>query len=207
MININLQPNGECHVSIETPEERAAMQRVYSEDRTFTTDEKGSPEDFDILQDEDRAHWFKEGWDAAIREAQIHFVNERMPEFFNEQTEYRQDVESTSPEHTPPLWPDAEEQEDIPDPELVDWMNERVEPAVVRPVTDSGEPEKEAAPTCPEDATWVIPNEELEARLEAERELGAKSYAEKVRPALSKVGDDLVRWAKDVADALRGDFH
>lgn len=172
MITMSIDPNGEITISSETLQERAAMSQIYA----ATDGDKPAPALDETTMDELKSNWFKQGWEAAISECQINFVNGRLPEFFQELG--RKDG-SEDPHHDEPEGTGEAKGDDVPaagwaeEQEAVHAANE-IGLNVIRPVADSGEPEQEKNQTWdPEDTgTWTMSNEELQSRLDAAFERG-----------------------------------
>ena len=110
MINISIERNGEITISQETAEERISLSRHYESYNAFEEafgakqgEEKSEdPRTEETKKDEERAAFFKQGWEMAIREAQLNFVNGRIIEFFQEMGGYIGDRESTDPHRAEP---------------------------------------------------------------------------------------------------------
>ncbi len=153
MITLSISPDGDITISQETPGERIYMGEHYARmDRE--QEELVSQE---TLNDDERAAMFKQGWESAIRESQLHYVNGRIEEFWNEMG-VGGDPHHDEPEGTG-------------------------EQPNIRPAADSGEPDLEAEPVPDvEEGTWTISNEELQALKDAEFERGLNYVSPIVPP-------------------------
>lgn len=158
MITLSISPDGDITISQETPGERIYMGEHYArmdrEQEEFVSQE--------TLNDDERAAMFKQGWESAIRESQLQYVNGRIEEFWNEMGfKNGEDPHHNEPEGTG-------------------------EQPIIRPAVDSGEPDLEAEPVPDvEEGTWTISNEELQSRLDAEFERGMSYSSPTVPPRYS----------------------
>lgn len=177
MINVSINDNGEINISQETPGERIYMGEHYA--RMEREEAAASRQTSD---DEDRAHWFKEGWNSAIRESQLQYTAGRIEDFWNEMG-VSEDPHHNEPEGTgeeTDVWPPRE----LTDDELIaqgHYSEEEIygvggksNQPLVRPVADSGEPEKETDETAFRglDGVWTISDDELQNRLDTEFQRG-----------------------------------
>ncbi|QLF84553.1 hypothetical protein SEA_RIE18_71 [Microbacterium phage Rie18] len=159
MITLNITPDGDITISQETPGERIYMGEHYA---------RMEREEKELAADDVRADMFKQGWESAIREAQLQYVGGRIEEFFQEmkvgniETEIKEDG-GEDPHHDEP--------------------EGTGEQPLIRPAVDSGEPEKERDTTSFRglDGVWTISDDELQARLDAEFERGV-SYVSPTVP-------------------------
>ena len=163
MINISISSDGEIVIAQETPGERIFMGEHYAQ-----MERQEAAVSQETLNDEDRAHWFKEGWSSSMREAQLAYVSGRIEEFFN----LGERVVSEDPHRNEPERP-GEETDTWP-PREIDEPDEALEQPLFRLAADSGEPEKECDETAFRglDGVWTISDDELQARLDAEFERG-----------------------------------
>ncbi|QLF84394.1 hypothetical protein SEA_KARATE_70 [Microbacterium phage Karate] len=167
MITLNISPDGDITISQETPGERIYMGEHYA---------RMEREEKETERDEMNSTFFKSGWESAIQEAQLQYVNGRLEEFFQEmkvgdvQTEVKEDAGS-EPDDLEGWGEPTDEYEGLTDPVL-----DAADPPLIRPAVDSGEPEKEqqsiGAETADGGGTWTISNDELQGRLDAEFERG-----------------------------------
>lgn len=149
MISININMDGEITISQESPGERKLMSEVYA-----SQEAKLGPS-AETLRDEQAQAMFKNGFDAATREAMIQFVNGRLPEYFNELGMEKPDpqIMHGDPHHDEPEGTGEEQ-------------------PVIRVASDSGEPEKESVDSGPEPGTWTMSSEELQAIKDGELQRG-----------------------------------
>lgn len=174
MITLSISPDGDITISQETPGERIYMGEHYARmDRE--QEELVSQE---TLNDDERAAMFKQGWESAIRESQLQYVNGRIEEFWNEMgSRNGEDPHHNEPEGTgeAPGWGSAQDA----------WDGLAGQP-IIRSAVDSGEPDLEAEPVpAVEEGTWTISNEELQSRLDAEFERGLNYSSPTVPPRYS----------------------
>lgn len=180
MITLSISPDGDITISQETPGERIYMGEHYArmerEEKEFV-----SQESLDLvresLNDDERAAMFKQGWESAIRESQLQYVNGRIEEFWNEMgVQTGEDPHHNEPEGTgeAPGWGSAQDA----------WDGLAGQP-VIRPAVDSGEPGLEAEEVGPQPGIWTISNEELQSRLDAEFERGLNYSSPTVPPRYS----------------------
>lgn len=233
MISLNISPEGEITISQETPGERRFMSEHYArQEKVVINNFAGESAEQDMLdsgeteRDEMKAAFFRSGWDAAIRETQLNYVNGRIEEFFNELVPVPEDVDPhhNEPEGTgeafdgvikPGGWPyegDEMPHDEEDDPAIVRLNKIRKN---IRKVADSGEPEKEDAEVDTEciNGVWTIGNEELQALKDAEFErgvnyvsptVGARYTDEQIkaiRGSLGKIHFSAIRGAFDRAVA------
>ncbi|UYL85366.1 hypothetical protein SEA_HAGER_73 [Microbacterium phage Hager] len=160
MITLNITPDGDITISQETPGERIYMGEHYA---------RMEREEKELAADDVKADMFKQGWESAVREAQLQYVGGRIEEFFQDmkvgsiETEVKEDGGEEG-------WGDAsDDYEGLTDPVL-----DAADPPLIRPAVDSGEPEKERDTTSFRglDGVWTISDDELQARLDAEFERG-----------------------------------
>ncbi len=162
MINISISPDGEIIISQETPGERIYMGEYYAR-----MDREGQSVSQETINDDERAAMFKQGWESAIRESQLYYVNGRIEESWNEMgvKDGSQDPHHNEPEGT---------------------GEETLSQPLIRPAADSGEPEKEAEADPLESrisrGTWTISDEELQAIKDAEFERGMAYVSPTVPP-------------------------
>ena len=206
MITLNITPEGEITVSQEAGSERAAMHAVYQNDELNTGDWRegyqSAEEDMregtisgDTEIDEMRASFFAQGWESAVREAQLNYVNGRLEEFFQEMKvgEISTEQPSEDPHHNEPegtgedradddLRAAGFSEDDLP---AAGWSDSEfaaneIGLNVIKPVTDSGEPELEAETVAVEGivGTWTMSSFELQSRLDAAYNRG---YEQKVQ--------------------------
>ena len=173
MITLSISPDGDITISQETPGERIYMGEHYArmdrEQEEFVSQE--------TLNDDERAAMFKQGWESAIRESQLQYVNGRIEEFWNEMGfKNGEDPHHNEPEGTgeAPGWGSAQ---DV-------WDGLAGQP-VIRPAVDSGESDLEAEEVGPQPGIWTISNEELQSRLDAEFERGMSYSSPTVPPRYS----------------------
>ena len=145
----------------------------------------------ETAQDEIKAAFFKQGWDAATREAMLNFVNGRLVEYFQElghDPQAGQAVPTTSedPHHNEPAG--TGEALDIDtngiyqrDPDFEDnwtqaeWEGREDVLERIHPVVDSGEPLVEAEDVSEDiPGTWTMSNEELNSRINEAYSRGVK---------------------------------
>lgn len=170
MININVNTSGEITISQETAGERIVMSDHYNgrevgPDGDPMGDEERETET-ETERDQRNAAFFKSGWDTAIRETQLQYVNGRIEEFWNEQG-YQ---ESVDPHHNEPegtgYSPDVNGMEEDPAPVLAVITDD----PDIHPAEGSGEPELEENMNKTWDptnsGTWTMSNEELQSRLD-----------------------------------------
>lgn len=177
MITLSISPDGDITISQETPGERIYMGEHYArmdrEREEFVSQE--------TLNDDERAAMFKQGWDSAIRESQLQYVNGRIEEFWNEMG-VGGDPHHDEPEGTgeAPDWGSAQD--------AWDGLPVSDQP-LIRPAADSGEPEKEAEADPLESrisrGTWTMSDEELQALKDAEFERGLSYSSPTVPPRYS----------------------
>lgn len=176
MITLSISPDGDITISQETPGERIYMGEHYAR---MEREERGELVSQETLNDDERAAMFKQGWDSAIRESQLQYVNGRIEEFWNEMgvKTSSEDPHHDEPEGTgeQPDWGSAQDAWDGLDQPLI------------RPAVDSGEPEKEADETAFRglDGVWTISDDELQSRLDAEFERGLNYSSPTVPPRYS----------------------
>lgn len=163
-ININEAPKGDTYVS----------------EGSKGQDAEASP----VTQsDEYKERYFKLGFEAAINESKLWYVQGKIEEFWNDTTPKGEPVEYPAKAEyaaahadepcAPELWTTTEPVAPSPVIEVI-----AADPDI-RPVTDSGEPLVEALPTEVEEGTWTISNAELQSRLDAEYERGLKAGIKK----------------------------
>ncbi len=175
MITLSISPDGDITISQETPGERIYMGEHYAR---MEREERGELVSQETLNDDERAAMFKQGWESAIRESQLQYVNGRIEEFWNEMgVQTGGDPHHNEPEGTgeAPGWGSAQDA----------WDGLAGQP-IIRPAVDSGEPDLEAEPVPGvEEGTWTISNEELQSRLDAEFERGLNYSSPTVPPRYS----------------------
>lgn len=179
MITLNISPDGDITISQETPGERIYMGEHYAR---MEREERGELKRSVSMDDDERAAMFKQGWDSAIRESQLQYVNGRIEEFWNEMgvNTGSEDPHHNEPEGTgeAPDWGSAQDA----------WDGLPVsEQPLIRPAVDSGEPEKETDKSAFRglDGVWTISDEELQGRLDAEFERGMSYSSPTVPPRYS----------------------
>lgn len=181
MITLSISPDGDIKISQETPGERIYMGEHYArmdrEREEFVSQE--------TLNDDERAAMFKQGWEAAIRESQLQYVNGRIEEFWNEMGVVG-DPHHNEPDGTGEA--DMYDQQDefhnsLTDAEVWDGLAGQT---LIRSAVDSGEPDLEAEPVPDvEEGTWTISSEELQALKDAEFERGLSYSSPTVPPRYS----------------------
>ena len=182
MINVSISPDGEIVISQETPGERIYMGEHYARMDREAKDQHG----YATLSDDERAAMFKQGWESAIRESQLQYVNGRIEDFWNDMGVGGKDPHHDEPEGTgeeTDTWP-PRELDDDPEMRFSEEEVAAFDPPLIRSVADSGEPEKEndlGAAFKGLDGVWTISNEELQSRLDAEFERGV-SYVSPTVP-------------------------
>lgn len=138
-------------------------------------------------RDEMQAVFFKSGWDSAVREAQLNYVNGRLEEFFNELVPV---PEGFDPHHNEP--------------------EGTGEAPLVRKVTDSGEPEIENGDSSASFSrgVWTISDEELQALKDAEFERGQNYVSPTVPPRYSdeEIAELIAKERKIKFSSIRGAF-
>lgn len=173
MININISDTGEINISHETPGERVIpLQEYERESRPVGPDGdplgdeerdeepvrsiepyRGAPTEDDL-----KGAFFKSGWQAAVREAQLHYVSGAIEQFWQEQSP------QLPPEGEQPFLYNMEFDKSELAPAPASALND------IHPVSDSGEPELEKAQdiswTSGDPGTWTMSNEELNSRLD-----------------------------------------
>lgn len=184
MITLSISPDGDITISQETPGERIYMGEHYAR---MEREERGELVSQETLNDDERAAMFKQGWESAIRESQIQYVNGRIEEFWNEMgVKTSEDPHHDEPEGTGEA--DMYDQQDEFHNSLTDaevWDGLAGQP-LIRSAADSGEPDLEAEPVPDvEEGTWTISNEELQSRLDAEFERGMSYSSPTVPPRYS----------------------
>lgn len=182
MINVSISPDGEIVISQETPGERIYMGEHYAQM------ERESQPSAATLSDDERAAMFKQGWESAIRESQLQYVNGRIEDFWNEMgvPTGSEDPHHNEPEGTGEEWLHAHE-----------MFDEAPDQPLVRPAVDSGEPDLEAEEVGPQPGVWTISDEELQSRLDAEFERGMAYVSATVPP----------RYTADQIAELRADAY
>lgn len=229
-ININITEGGEITISQESAGERALMHDKYTADEelqvavTNVYNHLNAEKLLDVIRpgdmqissetdlDEEREASFKRGWDAAVQECKLNYVNDRIEEFFNEMGVVwnpgeGKDEQSEDPHHDEPEgtgehfdgvvlddkpasgWSDSKLGREIEN--NIARMNEARHAAneigldVIRPVADSGDPEEEKNKTWDpqNEGTWTISNDELQSRLDAAYNRGWEEKATQQREA------------------------
>ncbi len=182
MITLSISPDGDITISQETPGERIYMGEHYAR---MEREERGELVSQETLNDDERAAMFKQGWESAIRESQLQYVNGRIEEFWNEMG-----VDGDPHRNEPDGAGEAGmyDQQDEFHNSLTDaevWDGLAGQP-LIRSAADSGEPDLEAEPVPDvEEGTWTISNEELQSRLDAEFERGLNYSSPTVPPRYS----------------------
>ncbi len=186
MINVSISPDGEIVISQETPGERIYMGEHYAR---MEREERGELKRSVSMDDDERAAMFKQGWEAAIRESQLQYVNGRIEEFWNEMgvKTGSEDPHHNEPEGTGEA--DMYDQQDEFHNSLTDaevWDGLAGQP-LIRHAMDSGEPEKETDKSAFRglDGTWTMSDEELQALKDAEFERGMAYVSPTVPPRYS----------------------
>ena len=176
MINVSISPDGEIVISQETPGERIYMGEHYAR---MEREERGELKRSVTVDDDERAAMFKQGWESAIRESQLQYVNGRIEEFWNEMGVK---TSSEDPHHDEP-----EGTGEQPDWGIAQDAWDGLDQPLIRPAVDSGEPEKEADETAFRglDGVWTISDDELQSRLDAEFERGMSYSSPTVPPRYS----------------------
>jgi len=185
VITISINPDGEITLSQESAGEHKVMHEVYAEVDPTTVNLSagtaiinGVEISAETQKDEMKEAFFKQGWEAATREAMHAFVAGRLVEYFqeigmagplNEAGQASQDPHHNEPAGTgEAYWEGRDEvvdriEGDAPVIEVV------ADDPEIKPVTDSGEPELEAKTSGGDlfsNGTWTMSDEELQSRMD-----------------------------------------
>lgn len=123
MNTINVSPEGNIIISQETVAERIEMARYYESidpqrqaQAVINNYNTGGTEDFAPVENQDdlNAKWFQDGWDAAISESLLYFVQGKAMDFYSSVGVKNQDIEialakahgATNEDGTPEGWSD-----------------------------------------------------------------------------------------------------
>lgn len=190
MLNINVDQNGDINVSVEPLNERIAMLHQYAkvdenQGSTVVNNFASAPVD-QTAQDERDQTLFRQGWDSAINESKLWYVQGKIEDFWNSLEPVPETgLDASDDDRNFQDDPDFEDNWDAAEADVNEALaeyqathaDEPYEPVpaviaqdpAITPVADSGEPELETQNQTwdpANDGTWTMSAEELQSRLD-----------------------------------------